>query len=142
MYIKSSGNHTFYWIGCKFTFSFFGCNTWCELLWKICNGYPWNKMPIFSEGYEHGWSLWKARFFLERSGLKYILKRSYCHWYQVQGQHFITCAPFCDFVTYTRPELNIESIYPCVDTMSMLLEKMSHVYFNYFKFYFQSKNQD
>lgn len=84
----------------------------------------------------------KQDFFLERAGSKYILKRNNCHWYQVQCQPLITGAPFCDFITFTRQDLIIGRNYPCVDTMSMLLEKMSHVYVNYFKPYYQSKNQD
>lgn len=47
--------------------------------------------------------------------------------FQVQGQLMITGVPFCDFNTFTRQELNAERIYPCIDTMSMLLRKLSDV---------------
>lgn len=143
MYIKSSGNHI-HDIGLVINplFPFLGATPDAKFSENSVTGILEIKSPYSVRDMSMDEACKKQDFFLERSGSKYTLKRNHCHWYQVQGQLLITGAPFCDFITFTRQELNIERIYPCVDTMSMLLEKMSHVYFNYFKPYFESKNQD
>ena len=83
----------------------------------------------------------RADFFLRKDEQNYKLKQNHAHWYQVQGQLLISGAPYCDFVTYTKQEFNIERIYPHETTMKTLLEKLYSFYTNHFKSYYANINE-
>lgn len=70
----------------------------------------------------------KSTLFLEKKDNEILLKRNHAYWYQVQGQLLVSGAKFCDFITFTRQDLVIERIYPDVNTMSMMLEKLCNTY--------------
>ena len=53
------------------------------------------------------------------------------HWFQKQGQLLVSGANFCDFVTYTKPDLFIERIEPYEGVMTQILEKLSNVHIAY-----------
>lgn len=140
MYIKSSGNHI-HDVGLVVNplFPFLGATPDAKICEKSLTGILEIKCPYSVRDSTLLEACENQTFFLEISGSKYVLKRSHSHWFQVQGQLLITGAPFCDFVTFTRQEINVERIYPCIDTMLSLLKKMSDVYVNHFKPYFALK---
>lgn len=140
MYIKSSGNHI-HDVGLVVNplFPFLGATPDAKICEKCVTGILEIKCPYSVRDSTLQEACANNAFFLEISGSKYTLKRSHSHWFQVQGQLLITGAPFCDFVTFTRQEINVERIYPCNDTMLSLLKKMSDVYVKHFKPYFELK---
>ena len=141
MYIKKSGNHI-HDVGLVINpiFPFLGATPDAKVCENAITGIIEIKCPYSVRDSSIEEACEKRDFFLERSGSIFQLKRTHNHWFQVQGQLLITGAPFCDFVTFTRQELNIERIYPCIDTMHALLQKLTHMYVNYFKPYSQKQD--
>lgn len=74
-----------------------------------------------------------SNLFLERREGRLALKHSHVYWYQVQGQLLITNAQFCDFVTFTRCDLNIERIEPHPETQTLILQKLTDIYVKHVK---------
>lgn len=72
-----------------------------------------------------------ADFCLEISLNGNKLKKTHDYYIQVQGQLLVTCAPFCDFVVYTKKSLHIERIYPDMNKMQDIFNKLSEFYFKY-----------
>lgn len=72
-------------------------------------------------------------FFLTRSGDQLTLKRNHKHYFQVQGQLLVSGAQECQFVTYTRKDFHIQTIYPDSDIMNGMLQVLTKVYVNNFK---------
>lgn len=71
-------------------------------------------------------------FFLQKNGDLFSLN-SHAHWYQIQGQHLLSGAPFCDFITYTKQDFYVERIYPHRPIMDALDRKLSEFYIQHFK---------
>lgn len=67
-------------------------------------------------------------FFLESVEGEICLKKNHNYWYQVQGQLLVSGAKFCDFVTYTRQDLNIIRVLPEKETMEEILSRMCNMY--------------
>lgn len=76
-------------------------------------------------------------FHLTQDGDKLVLKENHNYWFQVQGQLMLTGSPFCDFVTYTRRDFNIQRIYPDYNTQQDMVSKLSSVYAHYVKPFLQ-----
>lgn len=59
------------------------------------------------------------------------LKKTHDYYIQIQGQLLVSCAPFCDFVVYTKKGIHFERILPDVDIMQNILDKTSEFYFKH-----------
>ena len=81
-----------------------------------------------------------GKLFIEKDGPSLRLKRNHVHWFQVQGQLLVTGAAFCDFVTFTRQDLQVERILPDSNTMHDMLEKLAGIYIDHVKKFLEKKH--
>ncbi|XP_061672472.1 syntaxin-binding protein 1b isoform X4 [Syngnathoides biaculeatus] len=70
------------------------------------------------------------------------LKSNHNYYYQVQGQLLTSGAEFCDFVVYTRVDLFVQRIYPNIDFMENMLNKLSQFYFQHVQSYIRRHSTD
>ena len=66
-------------------------------------------------------------FCLKEVNGRFQLKNDYM--LQVQGQLLVTGAPFCDFVVFTRRDINVERIFPAKPVMLKVLLKASEFFY-------------
>ena len=72
------------------------------------------------------------KFFCERVGNMYKLKKTHAYYAQVQGQMGCTGAQWCDFVVYTKKGMSIERISFDRGYWVELQEKLWQYYFTHF----------
>lgn len=46
------------------------------------------------------------------------------YYYQVQGQLFVTAAPFCEFIVYTKLDIAVDRVLPDPDFQMTMFEKL------------------
>ena len=81
-----------------------------------------------------------TRFCLTETDGKVELNREHDYYRQVQGQLFVTGAPFCDFVLYTKCDVHTERIFPDCDFQNKMMEKLASFYYRYALPRLQSKS--
>lgn len=62
-------------------------------------------------------------FLLIQKGEDIKLNTNNHHFYQIQGQLFVTGIEFCDFIVFTKGEIFVKRIRPHRDTMLNILKK-------------------
>ena len=63
-------------------------------------------------------------FCLTKEGDNIKINKAHDYYYQVQGQLFVTGAPFCEIIVYTKLDMAIDRVLPDPDFQTTMFEKL------------------
>jgi hypothetical protein len=69
--------------------------------------------------------------YLTKEGYNIKINKAHGYYYQVQGQLFVTGAPFCEFIAYTKLDLTVDRVLPDPDFQTTLFKKLCKFYKTY-----------
>jgi len=70
-------------------------------------------------------------FCLVREGDVVTINKSHDYYCQVQGQLFVTGAPFCDFIVYAKVDIAVDKVLPDPDFQLIMFDKLCKLYKNF-----------